>query len=191
MIHLQGGEERSQSKMSEPVKMSSRSSVKSTISLPQIPAAGAKVTSEIGGEAYKMERRVKRDTTFNPSVGSKSNKEVNMDMRSLKSYGRSTLKSYRTGKSSLNQTVNSDNKTLDKDDSKPLDTGRAIPIVEWRKISSVPETDRLTEVGDTIELVDLKKCLTCGNDKVILKLLPCLHSFCQQCLENHMQEHPR
>ena len=80
----------------------------------------------------------------------------------------------------------------DKDSAQAnLDTNRTIPIVQWQKISSVPETERADDSINISNAIDLKKCLTCKEDRKILKLLPCLHSFCQQCLGRQIQENPR
>ncbi|KAL4229155.1 hypothetical protein ACF0H5_012193 [Mactra antiquata] len=71
-----------------------------------------------------------------------------------------------------------------------LETERRVPIVEWKKIRSVPEVERADDTLPVSVPVSLNKCISCSTEGVILKLLPCLHSFCQPCLERKLEEHP-
>lgn len=179
-------EETNTSGLLRAVQISSRSSVTSSMSLPN-PAP-----QTVRHKSYRMQdirQELKADREFlNAALETNRQMRKRQDLKSERDSVRSlhTFKSQRT-------TPKSEKERHENEESirTPLDTGRTIPIVQWQKITSVPATERANESIDISVPVDLKKCLTCGTDKRILKLLPCLHSFCQPCLEIQIQEHPR
>lgn len=183
------------SRMPKTVSISSPSSVTSSLSLP-LP-----LPSSIHVRLKKQSQQIQRTapktkshflhTTLETSRMIRSRheftRELNTDRNSIRSLNSSTSHKL----PSFPKSVGFENTKTRDTMHTPLDTVRAIPIVHWRKISSVPETERPEESIDISHPVNLKKCLICGKTQVILKLLPCLHSFCQHCLDIRVQEYPR
>lgn len=179
-------EESHVSGMSRAVQISSRSSVTSTRSLPNpLPPTYRRKSHRVQDirQGLKTDREFLK-ASFESNKLLRNRPEARSDRDSL--FSLKTLTSQKTSE----QTANDGSKIEDSAHT-PLDTSRPVPIVQWQKITSVPATERTDNSVVVSAPVDLKKCLTCGADRRILKLLPCLHSFCQQCLEIQIQEHPR
>lgn len=185
------------SRAEDRVKLSSRSSVFSTASLPlplttrpkKNPSKLSKLPIDLSGSNRSLDAIP--DANGAPTGRFQPSRSSHRTQRSSKDIFNSSLQSNRSKKSSVKfNRIDYDIYSKEHRQT-PLDTERRVPVVEWKKIRSVPETERADESVDTTDSINLNKCLSCSSEGVILKLLPCLHSFCQRCLEHKIDEHPR